>query len=913
MPSSSAAGLPEGATPKETRTMLARALNAGAFTEAIPLLEQLITWFKTSKKPSYRRDCENYRFQLGLCHYLLGQFPLSEKRFKEYLKKHRKGTHAPKVAVYLADGYRFTGKLKQAVKSYDSARKEYRYDQEWQTDIRCSLARCFLAEEDWKGAIKHLAWVYENAPDEQRADWAVTLLTVGYLKEGKLKKVYKLVPYLMNPESLAARSIAFNLAALETADILFGEERYRDALWIYRLIYPKKTVARRSKRHVRVLRNEVEDIREFLRGHYRELLRAQERLAESEAELKSLEKVPEFGTELRFRVARSYMEIRRFREARALFLYLRIELDEESAEQPLYLAFSCSTQLQPWDKAFEIGHEYMEAYPGGAFYDTVSISVGQMYAMQRKWPLVISTLTKALEVSPQHESIAECMFLIGYASFMEEKYKDAIKWLGDLNTKYPNHDRIEESTYWLGMAKLFDSRYKEAFAIFDQYIVDYPNAGYCEDATFRRAVCQYGLSQFREAEGSLIRFAEKYSQSKLLGEVFMMLADVHGNFGELEKAVASFQKAIDCGEQLNIELYNYCCFRRGEMFNDMEAFEDIVGHFEAYIDRNREGSNLPMAIYWVSRAQWQLGRQKDAMDYLLKSVVTYGKDRKALGIDMLLQEWVSRSKSLGPKVSEEAWRQLGQLRAEVRKTRDRTLILRLEHIFLFCPSSSDEGKALTRRLILRPEAVEYAAPTVLEYIMDEAHKDGNLELAAKAARTIVQDFTETDYVIGARMLLAELAIEQEEYYTAEKHLNVIREVFASSGEAAKALIMLGNMYLKQNSHAKADRCFKDVLGVREWRGPLWPEALYGRGECARSRHDYRGATQFYERLYVLYGHHKIWVAKAYVARAECLLRMHESRKAREVLNEMLANEDLAGMAETKRANELLEVIKKRGG
>ena len=63
------------------------------------------------------------------------------------------------------------------------------------------------------------------------ARWAATLLTIAYLKANQLDKVYALVPYLLRPFSLASRSAAFNMAALEAADgIVLGVVRQRDSL-----------------------------------------------------------------------------------------------------------------------------------------------------------------------------------------------------------------------------------------------------------------------------------------------------------------------------------------------------------------------------------------------------------------------------------------------------------------------------------------------------------------------------------------------------------------------------------------------------------------------------------------------------------------------------------------------------------
>ena len=899
---------PPEAAPRETRDLLRKALNAGAYDQAIPLVQQLIEWFKDSSKASLQRDLEQLRFQLGLCYYLTGSFAESEKAFAEYLGKYRNGSHAADAAVFLGDGLRFTNKLEQALKQYQAARKSYEYSDDWSADILASMVRCHLAQDNWGEAIPLLQQVYQLAPDDQQANWAATLICTAYLKELKLDEVCKLVPYLMQADSPAARSVAFNVAALEAGDALFADERYREALWVYRLVYPRAVIESRTKRLVRDLKEEAEDLRETP-GVVRELLRAQEAVGEAEAELSAVAQLPDYATELRVRIARSYMEIRRFREARCLFLYLRGELPPEQAEEPLYLAFHCSTQLAPLDRAIELGLDYMKAYPKGAFYDTVSLAVGQMHATQKEWLKAIAVLSEALQVHPEHENIAECLFLLGYASFMEERYADAVRWLKDLNTRFPAHERIEESTYWQAMAMLFSRSYEEALRIFESYPTDFPRSPYVEDAVYRRAVCEYGLSRLEEASQHLGEFTARFPESALLGEVHMMLADIAGADGDLRRAVEQYRQAVT--RTLNIELYNYCCFRAGEMLADLQDFAGIVDHFRQYVKRNREESNLPLAIYWIARGLWQQGRQQEAMDYLLDAVDTYGRDPKALGVDLILEEWVSRSKNLPTALSSEAWKQLGDRLLKARQEGCVPLQLRLELIFLYNPALTDQAREIILGTLLREEIVPQAPPAILQYLISEAPKHGKPELAELAATQTVAAFPETDYVLGARMFLAGRAIESKNYAVAEGQLKTVREVFATAPEAAQALVLLGNLYMEQRRFGDADRCFQDVLGVREWRGPLWPEALYGRGECARLQRQFAQATAFYERIYVLYGNYREWCAKGYLQRAKCLQQMQEDAKARETLAEMLANEDLAARPEGAEARELMQRFERR--
>lgn len=903
-----AAGPPADAAPRETRDQLRKALNAGAYDQAVPLLQQLLEWFKDSRQAGLQRDLEQFRFQLGLCHYLTGSFAESGKAFEEYLGKYRNGSHAAAAAVFLGDGLRFSSQLDPAIQQYETARRSYEYNDDWTTDILCSMARCRLAKEDWNGAIALLREVYRLAPDETRANWAATLIGTAYLKELRLDEVYRLVPYLLQGDSPAARSVAFSVAALEAGDALFADERYRDALWVYRLVYPRAEIESRTRRLVRDLKEDVADLREEP-GAYRELLRAQEAFSEAEAELKALSQLPDYETELRHRIARSYMEIRRYREARALFLELRSQLPPEQAEEPLYLAFHCSTQLKPWDRAVELGLDYMKAYPKGAFYDTVSLAVAQMYGTLKDWPRTLAVLDEALRVHPEHENAAECLFLLGYASFMEEEFADAVRWLKQLQARFPTHDRVEESTYWLGMALLFSRSYEDALRLFEGYAEQFPQSPYLEDVEYRRAVCEYGLSRFDEAGRHFAEFVARRPQSDLAGEVFMMMADRAAAQGQLQPAVGFYRQAVD--GKLNIELYNYCCFRAGEMLADLQDFAGLVTHFRAYIDRQRDGSNVPLAVYWLARGLWQQGLQPEAMTYLLDAVDRYGRDPQAMGVDLILEEWVSRSKTLPPVVAKEAWRQLGERLIKARQESCLALQLRLERVFLYSPEITDKAREIILAALLREDVIPQASQGVLEFLLAEAPKQGHPELAELAARQIVQAFPETDAVLPARMVLAEQARERQDYAAAEEQYKTVREVFATSPEAGRALVRLGDLYLQQRRYGDADRCFKDALGVREWRGPLWPEALYGRGECARLQRQFAVATAFYERIYVLYGNYRDWCAKAYLARARCLLQLQDDAKARETLAEMLADPELAAAPEGAEAKELMGRFERR--
>lgn len=892
---------------KEVRAQAMNALAAGAFAEAIPPLQQLIEWFGETTQDSQKMEMEGIFFRLGLCHLFLAQFPECRTAFEAYQKKYKSGNNALLVGIFIGDAWRYEGKYKEALKAYEKALKDMEYPLDLRIDIFVCMARCHLAEEKWAPAVPLLLEVYRTAPDLNRRNWAAAMLAVSYLKDLKVDEVYPMVPLLLQPRSFASRSVALNMAALEAGDEVFADAKYRDAMWVYRLVYPHDTLKLNAEEQLRRWQGRVKSLQR-VPGLPRELLRAQETVSEIDNELEALEKIPNYDPELFYRIARAYMETRRLREAGEMFYNLYKEGLEEKREECLYFSFLCASRIKPTDKCLARGHEYMDVFPGALHYDTVSLTVGKMYADVQNWPKVLQVLGKALEVSPKHEDIVEVLHLLGYAAFMEEKMVDAQKYFGRVLTEFPDSDREMDCAYWLGMAFLFDKKFEEARPNFDKVIQNFANSPYVEDASFRSATCDFGLSQFYDAERKLLAFVQRYPESKLLGEAYILLGDVSGTVGEIEEAVRRYQQALPL--QLNVELYNYAGFRCGEMIRELKNYQGCIDHFSAYIQRDKPGSNIPLAVFWIGEAYWDLGQPEVTLKFFMDALSRYGKDRKELGIDLILEKWVDRTRGAGKVHGEKAWRDARDLLAKSLAAKDYVLALRLERIIQYDANTSAAEKDAMRKFMLREENIPHASPGVLEWMVDAAIADKKPDLARKAAEAIIREFTETDYALTARKLIAQLAVDESRFDDAIVQYNIIREVYASSPEAAEALLVLGRLYRDKNDVEKADLAYKDLLGVKEWK-TLWPAALYGRGDLWVSQRKYEAAAPYFERIYLLYAGHKEWVGKAYVARAECLVKLGRIKAAIETLDEFLGKKEWEELPETATARDLRQKFQSR--
>ena len=902
-------------TPREVRLEAGDRMQKGLYMDAIPPFMQLIEWYKDEKDPKIVISMEMVYYNISICYFLTGQFAPADKAFHEYLKRYPNGFKTPDATLYIADTLRFRKKNKEAISAYENADRRYDYNPSLKADLYSGIARSYLAEDNWSDAIEPLKIVYNNANDFLRKNWSATLLATAYLKVLDLDNLYPLTPYILTRNSFASRSVAFNMAALEAADQLFGEEKYKDALWIYRMVYSYDLIFVRTEEFLEYLNRRVELLKKLSVGDPRVLIRMQETIGEVEAQLEALDEIDNYDKELLFRIARGYMEMMRYREAGEMFYYLHGITEGKESDEALYTAFQCATMIKPWTKAFKIGREYMEKFPGGEYFDPLTIMMGQLYAKQKDWPTVISHLTETLIINPQHSSGAECKFLLGYSSFMEEQLKDSVQWLTAMLKDYPQTELREPATYWIAMSYLFDGNYTNAASFFDIVLDSYPGNIYAEDGSYRRAVCSYGLSEFEDSDKRLNEFITKFPKNENVCEAILTRGDIAGFDGRLDDAVMYYDKAATF-TNLNIELYNHASFQAGKILVEDERYQPAIDHYKKYIKRRRKGSNVPLAVYWIGYSLWNSGQQGYAMKYYLTAVERFGNDSTAIGVDMILDEWIGRAKRADKKTSDLAWKELRNSYVKAVKNDEKTLTTRLKRTMLYSTSISTNARERIMDSMRNEATLPYASPAVCQFMLDTAVEDRDMNFALKIANHIIDKYTETDYALDARMVIADDYINQAKqeketkkanalYKQAEENLNVIREVYASSGEASQALLKLGWLYIAKNDYEKADEAFKQVLGVKGWK-PNWPEALYGRGEAHFEQNEFAKASAYYERIYIMYSRYINWAAKAYYQRAICLQKMYQSDKAKEVINEMLSLPEMNATPEAQNAKKLLK-------
>ncbi len=900
-------------TVREIRENAYKKFGLGEFEAAIPDLLMLIETLKDVKTSQGLAEMEVIYHNLGICYFLTGQFPQAEQAFVTYCKKYPHGARTAEAHVYIGDSLRFAAKHEPAIKAYKTALAKFNYGPDIRTDIHAGIARCYLAMDDWTSAREPLKEAFLCAPDFLRRNRAATLLVTSYLKTQTLDSLYPMIPYLLRNDSQASRSILFNLSAMQAGDLLFSDERYREALWLYRLVFPYEDVKTRTEAYLEHLKRRSDYEKKNMTDP-RRLMRILEWIGETEAELKTLDEVENYDQDLFYRIARGYMEALRYREACEGFLHLHAIAGKERAEESLYYAFACAARIEPLARCYQIARQYMDKYPAGVYYDELTLLTGQLYASEKRWTEVVRHFSEVLRLRPNHQMAAECTFLLGYAHFMEEQFPQATARFREVRERFPGWEQTDAAIYWTAMSLMFATEFEAAEKEFALVTRGGGTSTYIEDSAYRRAVCNYALGLYELADHQLVEHLKRYPEGSLRFEAQMLRGDVAGTVGRTDEAAALYQAALAAPDELlNIEFYNHCAFQAGQILYDSGRFDDVRSHFAAYIARKREGANIPLAVYWTGKAIFNLGEQAGAARYYRDAAEKFGTDRKAMGVDLILDEWIATTRRLPSNEVARAWSDMVSLTKQAADAGDTVRRLRYQRVLLHRPGNSEIIKHNLLSVLMQPENLPFASPAVMETILDEARARCQTNLAVRIAEAIITDFTETDMALDARLFLAKTALEtarrspsvtaQALLDKAVEHLTIIRNVYASSAEAGEALLLLGAIYREQRKLDEAVKCFEAVLGVKPWRG-AWPEALYGLGLCAEARQDWLKATAYYERIYVMYSNNRPWTAKAYLRRAECLLRAYQEKQAQETLAEFLALNELKAFPEYEQAEKV---------
>ena len=870
-------------------------VGAQKFVEAVPLLNELVSRLEESKDPQTQSKVEGFRFFLGLGYVFNNAWENAATAFENFLKFHPKSNRYRRVLELYGDTLSQTKRYAEAAEQFKKLLEIKMTDLE-SLPIWEKLASCYMHDQKWNEGVPVLLVMLQKSRTESQREQAVVWLAQSYIESNQGSKVIELLPDMLTKAPKARLSIEFNLALLNGGDKMFAAQQDVLALLFYNLVLPP---ARLLEANQKLEADLVRQRSQVIKGGQIELVvDINRRIQDLQNERALLEETPDFSEDLLMRIAQAYFGEKRFYEA--FWTFWKIYQDYPNgklAEDSCYGAFALAAQLEQDAKAKEAGLKYMESFssPEGSHWEDVSLQLGQIFVRNKEYATAIEFYTEILKSKPEHTYRDQILFMLGFSQFQEARFADSRQTFQALSRDFPSSDKASPAIYWIGMTYLFEDNYKDALDAFNRFAEKSTDGKLHEDASFRSAVCLYGLENYPSAAQKLEQFLKEFPADSLTPEAHTLLADCYGATGELEKAMDHYKQVEDCAiKQSQID---YAALQIGRIYEQLEQFKEMEDWFGRYLEKYAISGDYTQAIYRKGFAQQAQGKSKEALDTYWQAIEKYGDDPKAMGIDIIVDAYCEESRALNGSHPLDVIR-AAALTATQQK--ERTRALRFERA-LAQRNAPGVPSAFT------PADIEAASPAVLLWMAQAAAKT-NPALAESAARAAIDKFGPTQWTGEAFLRLGDFAFERRDWKQAETAFNKAIRNSPMNTTAARATIRLGDAQFAQAHYEEAIKRYQEVLQVKEWKGELWPEALYMVGESLRTQGKEKEAYAYFQRIYVLYPHYKEWTAKAYLRCAEISEKLGLKDDAMRTLGEMLANQSLRSTSEYVSAEKRLKEL-----
>lgn len=883
------------------------------YREALTILEQALPVVKALMKDDFMmRTVYGYSIYMkGLSHLELEEYTSAEADLIEFIRGYPKHPNAMKARLLLGESYLYQEDWEGIVKAIPAVIKSRLATLNEKMFAHQLLAEAFFTMEMWPEAKPHLGWLFRNADDADIRMNAASRLAVAMVRLAEYKELYSVMPRLHQTD--AKYDINLNLTLLEEGDEFLMDDRPDLALLMFRMVVPYseleiKLASRRQQAEQRLER--LRNIASNGMGTLNQQIRGLERLLEElGAEEEDLEAYPDYDLELRIRLGDVYYALQRWEEAIQLYLSIYDRAPEtEIAERAMYSAYMTAFEAAERIRAWEIAKIYMDAYPGGEYWDDVTLHASGLLIQLERWFETEELVTRALEVSPDHVMKDNMLFNQGYALFMQSKIQGAIDVMSRVLDEFPRTNFRIAARYWKALGHLFQQEYPQARTDFNKVVTEAKGGGLREDGFYRMGVAAYGEGDFAGAKSILDDFLREYPDSHLASEAHAMIGDIFASDSRLDEAIERYKRAVDTAHMkedgsLNMVQVDYATFQQARTYELENRWQEIIDLFDRYMERFAEqGPNYTEATYWKGNALKRLGKDEEALQLFYDAIVTYGNETDAFGIDFIMrdltmeiQEMMDRPAGIGEQRSAvvELKDRLNNEIERAMEEKKQTLLLRLRSL-QYQTTENEEIREIIKNVLLNETNIPDASPYTLDLMGRVADKEENLEFAREVYEYFIENYEDSDLILFALVGLSENRIAEERYGEAIDMLKAITDRYPTLPQAAESYIRLGDVYRMVDEREKAIEMYTLILTVKDWRGELWPRALMKIGDTHAEKNEYEKAFGFYQRVYLMYVGYEEYAATAYYKSAQMLRELGKDGEAKETLQEMLNNETMAG-------------------
>lgn len=878
--------------------------------ELIPALEELLVRVEGNTDDESLETRSFCLYQIGASQIKLERFDAARETLDTFLTEFPDDSLASRAALMITECYAESGDWASAEKYARDVLADASIDPNRRVTTLQLLAEALTAQEKWAAAADTLGTLIELSDKEAVRNRAAAMRLTALGRAGRFDEF---TDFLGECGDEVLNDPQVNTVLIAAGDQQREAGEIAEALMLYRIVRPAEELIRLYEEKIQTMEAGLAQTYRATVGSSRSAFEQKQaalrrRFERAQKTLQSLRAEEGYDIALQFRIGQCYAAMKRNWPARTLFQHIYTAApDHELAEDARFQSFAIALDMQRWADAESEARTYLERYEQGRFADEVSLNLVQLLLQNGRIDEAGVAAVEGIERSPDHRFMDQMKYLLGYVYFQQMEYRDALAEFEAVFERWPDSLYHEAADYWTAMCKLFLGRYEQAVSAFQAYLgnEDYEQKRFAEDASYRLGVAQYGVGDFEAAEETFLQFIRDWPGSSLLSEALSMAGDLRGAEGDLRTALEFYQRARETA--VNIDQTNYAVFQSAKIYELQKDWQAVIDMMEEYLLAHGDTGNYAGAGFWIGKAWSALGDQKKALETYIDTVVRFGDKPENGDVDLILRELIKQQRAGMEPDRETALKEtVREALSRARREGKDTLRLRLQTLMARIAQGAERKRYVDA--VLAAADVQDAGALTLLLMATEAAERGDADQVHEVYRHCLETYEESEILIDVMNTELRMRMQEERYDEAVELAEQITDRFGYVESVGLTRKLKADAQRLRGDPDAAIETYKELFAVREWRGPLTPEALYWIGVCRLEQGDPREAFAYFQRVYVLYGGYTDWAAKAYEKSLAALEELGRTEDIIQTCREMLANEAIAARPEGRRARARLEKL-----
>ena len=885
------------------------AVKAKQAAVAVPLLKEVIARAELVNDDQARESVQMARLQLGIA---LADLQKTEDAL-QYIQEYLNGSPREQADVATSILCQLAAAKGDWQTLYETAS---RIVEDKQIAIRHkSSARTYLVQAlfelgNYDRALEMLPSVMADAEDANTVQTLTVMQLRALLETGQVAEGIELLSSLFRGDT--RYDTLLNLTLLRMGDKMFDSQRYNQARILYGKVTPRTELLNWLKQEVAALAESNEGRNEWRKDDL-------DRKEKLENNIVLLSDMSDYSVYVTYRVAQIFAEQTRYWEAAALFDRLHTQTPGSDEGKGAFLQrVMLLFELEQNEEAIAVCNDYLQRNSAGLYPRLVCIQLMQHYLSQKQYDDALA-LVKTMDgwSRPADEAELEqettLRYMVGFTHFQAGDYDEAYAAFERVARLNPNSQAGMDTGYWMAMCRLLQTKYEEAYDAFIAYRKAWPRATFSPAALFRAGVCRFGLEDYEGAVTAFKEFVGSYPRDALMPEALTMLADLQAADGKIDEALAGYRRAIEIVEdnykrqsdpvlkkQVVIPA-TYAVVQAAQTLEaDAKAFREekehliateklreIITWVEGYMESFGDDSDFALGVFWIGRAQIQLGQVEQAVSSYLEAVLRFGRDPEAEGVAGILSELAGIiERKLTPEQREKT---VERIRSARNHAATRALQIRLDVLLSELDKTTEE---LGKNLLAQETDLSKIPPAGLSLMCGALLDLGDYSRSQEFYDHFMEHYEGSVFMKNAYRLRSENLYQSGD---PEQALKLAEETLAQYGGSPGtgwAQMLKGRGQADRKEYDEAVKTFKAVFSVGAWRKEVVGEATFRMADAYFEQGDYRKAFAFYQRTYLIYkaSDSGRWAAEGYLRSADCLKALGKESEARNTYRAMLLDE-----------------------